>query len=105
MCAMHIFCLLCWFLCFVKCRYLPAATQNINSELDESILDEVFDKLQYEDKDDAIEEVDYNYYYYDDNDDDQSSIPGKAGKDFPVYDDVPDTQVSCKGDTIAAITS
>ena len=103
---MQILFLLCWFLCFVKCRYLPAATQNINNELDESILDEVFDKLQYEDKDDAIEEVDSNYYYYDDDDDDnQSSIPGKAGKDFPVYEDVPDTQFSCKGDTIAAVTS
>ena len=83
----------------VECGYLPAANQRRENELDENVLDQVFEKLEYEDNDDDIkvEDVDYDYDY---EDEDQSTIPGKAGRDYPVYDDVPNTQFSCKGETL-----
>ena len=95
---MQIFYLFGCFLCVVECGYLPAANQRRENELDENILDKVFEKLEYEDNDDGIklEDVDYDYEY---EDEDQSTIPGKAGRDYPVYDDVSNTQFSCKGET------
>ena len=64
--------------------------------VDENILDEVF---EYEENDDDIKvsDVDYDYYY---EDEDQSTIPGKAGRDYPIYSDVPITTFNCKGDTL-----
>ena len=75
-----------------------AESRKSSYVLDENILDEVFDKLQYEDNDDDIqvEDVNYDYYY---EDEDQSTIPGKAGRDYPIYADIPNTSFNCKGDT------
>ena len=52
--------------------------------VDEDILDEVFDQLQYDDNYDydvAVEDVNYDYAY---EDEDQATIPGKAGRDYPI---------------------
>ena len=67
--------------------------------VDENILDEVFDKFEYEENDDDIKvsDVEYDYYY---EDEDQSTIPGKAGRDYPIYSDVPITTFNCKGNTL-----
>ena len=66
--------------------------------VDDNILDEVFDNSEYDKNDDGIKvsDVDYDYYY---EDEDQSTIPGKAGRDYPIYLDVPNTAFNCKGDT------
>ena len=66
--------------------------------VDEDILDEVFDQLQYDDNYDydvAVEDVNYDYAY---EDADQATIPGKAGRDYPIYVDIPRTSFNCKGD-------
>ena len=82
-----------YLVCVSECRksYLP---------LDENILDEVFeyeiDLLNTENDGDSKEEEAPDYYYYDD--DDKSTIPGKAGRDYPMYDNIPNTQFQCRGE-------
>ena len=41
-----------------------------------------------------VDEVDYDYYY---EDEDLATIPGKPGRDYPIYDKIPKTGFNCKG--------
>ena len=91
------------FLPFILCFLYVSECRKSYLPLDENILDEVFEyeiDLSNRKLDDNVKEEDPDYYYYDD--DDKSTIPGKAGRDYPVFDNIPNTQFQCKGEHISS---
>ena len=89
---------------------LSIATVSQSSYLarpgDEDILNEVFND-DYADNDDFSDndiEVDDVYYDYEYVDADQGTIPGKAGRDYPIYADIPATSFQCKGDYLLFVS-